>query len=383
LESVTLAPLDEVDIDSWLAALPKADLHIHQEQSPRIDRVLARAQGRSPYDWPGWAARLMAENAPGMARLQHIGVVLPNTLEADASDSMFMARVADLLEEAAADSAVLVEVRFGNDTILRPNFMELFREAERQVRQRYPQLRAEAIATLLLWLDPERLDRIVAGCLQAANAGLRGIDLLYQPYDTEADWTTAYRIAEQAAAAGLGVTAHAGEISTANIAAALRTPGLTRIGHATYAAADPRLLPEADALAKEAAPELVRRPWSHLEKAVEALADDHSDDALHQVRIRAKRCRYAAEAVAPVIGKPATRLASAVAEVQTVLGDWHDAVVAEEWLRHAVQGGGTAAKALAAGQLIAIERAEAAALRGSWRSDWKKVSSKKLREWLR
>jgi adenosine deaminase len=242
LESVTLAPLDEIGIDPWIAALPKADLHVHQEQSPRLDRVLARGQGRPPYDWRGWAERLMAENAPGAARLQHIGVILPDTLEADAADATFIARVADLLEEAAADQAVLVEVRFGNDTILRPAFMELFREAERHVQMRYPQLRAEAIATLLLWHEPERLERIVAGCLRAANEGLRGIDLLYQPYDTEADWTRAYRITERAAAAGLGITAHAGEISTANIAAALRAPGLTRIGHATHAAADPRLL---------------------------------------------------------------------------------------------------------------------------------------------
>jgi adenosine deaminase len=242
LESVTLGPLGEIVIEPWIAALPKADLHVHQEQSPRLDRVLARGQGRPAYDWRGWAERLMAENAPGAARLQYIGVILPNTLEADAADATFIARVADLLEEAAADGAVLIEVRFGNATILRPGFMELFREAEQQVQMRYPQLRAEAIATLLLWLDSEQLERIVAGCLRAANEGLRGIDLLYQPYDTEADWTPAYRIAERAAAAGLGITAHAGEISTANIAAALRTPGLTRIGHATYAAADPRLL---------------------------------------------------------------------------------------------------------------------------------------------
>jgi adenosine deaminase len=242
VESVTLAPLDQINIDDWIAALPKADLHIHQEQSPRIDRVLARAQGRPTYDWHGWAERLMTENSPGAARLKHIGVVLPDTLQADASDEIFVARVVDLLEEAAADRAVLAEVRFGNDTILRPAFMELFHEAERQVQLRYPDLRAEAIATLLLWLEPERVERIVAGCLQAASQGLRGIDLLYQPYDTEADWATAYRIAERAAAAGLGITAHAGEISTANIAAALRTPGLTRIGHATHAAADPRLL---------------------------------------------------------------------------------------------------------------------------------------------
>src|SRR4051812_2707477 len=130
MESVTLAPLGEIAIDAWIAALPKADLHVHQEQSPRIDRVLARAQGRPTYNWRGWAERLIAENAPGAARLAHIGVVLPDTLEADAADAMFIARVVDLLEEAAADGAVLVEARFGNTTILRPNFMDLFREAE-------------------------------------------------------------------------------------------------------------------------------------------------------------------------------------------------------------------------------------------------------------
>jgi adenosine deaminase len=176
--------------------------------------------------------------------------VLPNTLEADAEDSTFVARVAALLEEAAADGAMLVEARFGNETMLRPDFMELFRAAERLVQVRYPRLRAEAIATLILWHPPERLARIVAGCLRLADQGLRGVDLLYQPYETEADWTTAYQIAERAGAAGLGITAHAGEISTANIAAALRVPGLTRIGHATHAADNPRLL---EALARSGA----------------------------------------------------------------------------------------------------------------------------------
>jgi adenosine deaminase len=242
LESISLAPLDEIAIEAQIAALPKADLHVHQEVSPRLDRVLARREGRSPYDWRGWAERLMTENAPGAARLQHVGVILPDTMEADADDANFVARVEDMLEEAAAEGAVLVEARFGNETMLRPGFMELFREAERCVQARHPQLRAEAIATLLLWHEPARLERIVVGCLRAADEGLRGIDFLYQPYDTEADWAIAYQIACRAAAAGLGITAHAGEISTANIAAALRVPGLTRIGHATHAAADPRLL---------------------------------------------------------------------------------------------------------------------------------------------
>src|SRR3954470_8299213 len=103
-----LAPLDQIEIPAWVAALPKADLHIHQEQSPRIDRVLAREQGRPPYDWRSWAASLMAANAPGAARLEHIGAIVPDTLPADAANQIFIARVVDLLEEAAADGAVLV-----------------------------------------------------------------------------------------------------------------------------------------------------------------------------------------------------------------------------------------------------------------------------------
>ncbi len=72
--------------------------------------------------------------------------------------------------------------------------------------------------------------------------GLGGIDLLYTPYDTEADWASIYRLAARAADAGLGITAHASEFSAANVAAAADCPGLTRIGHAVYAAEDPRLL---------------------------------------------------------------------------------------------------------------------------------------------
>ena len=86
--------------------------------------------------------------------------------------------------------------------------------------------------------------------------------------------------------------------------------------------------------------DLVAGPWKKLRRAVEALGDEPPDVALHAVRIRAKRCRYAAEAVSPAIGKPAKRFAAAVAGVQDVLGEHQDAVVAGQWLRaHATAGG--------------------------------------------
>ena len=100
------------------------------------------------------------------------------------------------------------------------------------------------------------------------------------------------------------------------------------------------------------------------------------------MRIRAKRMRYAAEAVADVVGKPARRLAAAVAEVQGELGDLQDAVVAETWLRR--QGtAGPHSRALVAGELVMLERQRQAECRQAWGRQWKAASKKSLRKWLR
>jgi CHAD domain-containing protein len=67
-------------------------------------------------------------------------------------------------------------------------------------------------------------------------------------------------------------------------------------------------------------------------------ADDASDPAdrdarLHEVRKAAKRARYAGEAVRPVFGKPAARIATRMEDVQEVLGDHNDGVTARPVLR--------------------------------------------------
>ena len=236
-----IEPLAAVTVDPVVAALPKADLHVHAEAGPRLDRVLARRQGRPPYDWRGWARRMLDELPPGMPRLIGMAGELRTPDALDMESEHFVARVADLLEEDAADGAALVEVRFGREQALLPDFMRLFRKAERQVRERYPRLRAEAISVLGPFRQHD-VERRLDACLRLAEEGLAGVDFLSDPYDIEADWADIYRWAERAAGAGLGITAHAGEFSTANLVAALRVPGLKRIGHAVYAAFDPRLL---------------------------------------------------------------------------------------------------------------------------------------------
>ncbi|MGH8998994.1 MAG: CHAD domain-containing protein, partial [Acidimicrobiia bacterium] len=134
--------------------------------------------------------------------------------------------------------------------------------------------------------------------------------------------------------------------------------------------------------AAEALPPLVRKPWRKLRRAVEALGAEPSDAELHRVRILAKRARYAAEAAAPVMGRQASAFAGAVARLQTVLGDHQDACVAETWLRRHVPAA-RPAEAMLVGQLIGLQRAEAAQCRAAWPAVWKAARKKSLRDWMR
>jgi CHAD domain-containing protein len=143
----------------------------------------------------------------------------------------------------------------------------------------------------------------------------------------------------------------------------------------------PRLTEAAEAPASKVLPHLVAVPWKKLCREADDLGSDASDEELHQVRIRAKRARYAAEAAAralPAAGKHA----AAIADLQGVLGDQHDAVVAERWLRDAVAEGTSRQQAFVAGLLVTAERKEAAAKRDAWRGAWKAASAKKLVAWL-
>jgi CHAD domain-containing protein len=149
------------------------------------------------------------------------------------------------------------------------------------------------------------------------------------------------------------------------------------------AAADPPVLDDATGARRAAdeLPPLVRKRWKKLKGAVDGLDPDPPDPALHQVRIRAKRLRYASEAAIDVIGDPARKLAKAVSRVQTVLGDHQDAVVAEAWLRK-FGSYNSAGQALVAGELVAVQRARQQETREQWTKPWKAAARTKLRAWL-
>src|SRR2546430_453232 len=144
------------------------------------------------------------------------------------------------------------------------------------------------------------------------------------------------------------------------------------------AAHSPMTLPDADQPAAAVLPGLATTPWRRLRSAVRQLPVNPTDPELHRIRILAKRARYAAEAVAPVVGA-ATAFARAAAQLQTVLGEHQDSVTAQAWLRSAKV---TGRRAFVAGELIALERIAAEKARSEWPKVWKSLDRKKLRAWM-
>lgn len=159
------------------------------------------------------------------------------------------------------------------------------------------------------------------------------------------------------------------------------TDYLSLLDRLVGAVRDPAFLPVAEGPAAVVLPELVRRPWKRLRRDADRLGKGATDEQLHELRIRTKRARYAAEAVVRAVPEAAL-LAEALAELQGVLGDQHDAVVAEGWLRGAVAAGCSRQQAMAAGLLIAAERQDATEHRDAWRAMWAKADRKKARAWL-
>lgn len=163
--------------------------------------------------------------------------------------------------------------------------------------------------------------------------------VLGQPRDTEV-----MRDLLEASLAGVPPALVAGPVE-ARIAAHF-TAELARAGKTAVAALDgrryrrlrddldgllarPPLTPLAERKAGEVLAKPVRRAGRRLLRALAAVPEaDDRDVALHEARKAAKRARYAAEAAMPALAAAASRQAAAAKDLQQVLGDHHDSVVA-------------------------------------------------------
>lgn len=225
-----------------IVGLPKLDLHVHQERSARLERVLARERGGCSTDWGVWAQRLVEDTRPGMPRLRKLWDLRPEPFNAERTPEHTVLRFQEIMEEEARERAILSEIRVGHDSVLRPELIACFEEAERQTRARFSNFHAELIVTIKLWHPCGEIEEALSACVDSAADRVVGIDLINWPYDTKCDWKYARHICQIATAAGLGITAHVGEFSSANVREVLDLPGVTRLGHAVHVVYDERLL---------------------------------------------------------------------------------------------------------------------------------------------
>jgi CHAD domain-containing protein len=160
----------------------------------------------------------------------------------------------------------------------------------------------------------------------------------------------------------------------------LRQPRYVRVlADLLEAVRTPRFNERAGERAGDAAPELLDDAWRALRRTVRARSHPASDAELHGIRIKAKRLRYAAEAFVPVCGKRAATFAARVANLQTILGEHHDATSSCDHLRRNLGGGDGA---FVAGELAALERDAAFAARRRWLGAWRDVDRDGAHFWL-
>jgi CHAD domain-containing protein len=155
------------------------------------------------------------------------------------------------------------------------------------------------------------------------------------------------------------------------------------------AARAPRLSEAAGSAPTKVLPGLVRKPWRRLvhgrdgEPAAGQLDQTSADADWHAVRIHGKRARYAADAVAGALGGAAKELASALADVQELLGEHQDAAVAADtWLTIARSDPDDHALAVTAGRLYERERAKVREMRGRFPQAWRAATRRRLTKWL-
>ncbi|WP_103343927.1 CYTH and CHAD domain-containing protein [Amycolatopsis sp. CA-126428] len=140
---------------------------------------------------------------------------------------------------------------------------------------------------------------------------------------------------------------------------------------------DPPLTAKARKPAKAGLREPLRKAAKKLSRARAAargLTGGELETALHDVRKKAKRARYAADTVKPVYGKKLREWRKNVKAVQSTLGEHQDTVVGRDVLHHlAIAGHGEGQNTFTFGLLHAQDAARAAKLRETFAREWRRL----------
>lgn len=155
----------------------------------------------------------------------------------------------------------------------------------------------------------------------------------------------------------------------------------------TAAASAPRLLRSASRPAETVLPPLFEGAWKRLASHADGLSEAWADTDYHQFRIRAKRARYAADAIGPALSDSRRDGADAIrrrlAALQGLLGEIQDAATSrDEILASAARHPEDGPFNLAAGVTLEREAQRAATAREAVPDAWRDLRRPKHRRWV-
>lgn len=252
-------PSDLMTIDEWarempfireqVRAWPKVELHRHLEGSVRFETALDLARqngivapGDDPADFDA-QVRWQPDECPDFRRFLDKFRPLRRLYTSRAA----VERVTqEAIADAAADNICYLELRFNPDhyaeslgcsleTATEWIITAANEEAHRQ------QMMVRYLLTINRTYEQERAEATVEAALRYQSAGVVGIDLAGDEVQNVAFGFA--HLFRRGAAAGLGITIHAGEAGpAANVWTALGLFSANRIGHGVQSVADPFLL---------------------------------------------------------------------------------------------------------------------------------------------
>ena len=126
---------------------------------------------------------------------------------------------------------------------------------------------------------------------------------------------------------------------------------------------------------------LATREFKKLRKVVRQVGASPSSAKIHEIRIKTKRARYAAELAEPVVGKPATRFIKKARVVQDVLGMHQDAIQAEAHVRAFLKQSTSVRAAFVAGRMVERQRERREQASKEMRTLWEGLLKRGEKAW--
>ena len=127
--------------------------------------------------------------------------------------------------------------------------------------------------------------------------------------------------------------------------------------------------------------QLAKREFEKLRKAIKQIRPSPSNAALHKIRIKTKRARYATDLARHSMGKPANRFIKSARAVQDLLGIHQDAIQAEGHVRQFLRHSTSVRAGFLAGRMVERQRQRRETVRKEMKLLFKALLQKGKKVW--